>query len=85
MNFLDAQIAEKGGDLIAKLVSMTSLSRPAKAKVLKDGDYVGKTVVLGIRQRIFADSQCSSASKRLMTSKLKFMSFLVLKYSCTSM
>ena len=49
MNFLDAQIAEKGGDLIAKVGEYDVVIPAAKAKVLKDGGYVGKTVVLGIR------------------------------------
>ena len=49
MNFLDAQIAEKGGDLIAKVGEYDIVIPAAKAKVLKDGGYVGKTVVLGIR------------------------------------
>ena len=45
MNFLDAQIAEKGGDLIAKVGEYDIVIPAAKAKVLKDGGYVGKTVV----------------------------------------
>ena len=44
MNFLDAQIAEKGGDLIAKVGEYDIVIPAAKAKVLKDGGYVGKTV-----------------------------------------
>ncbi len=48
MNFLDAQIAEKGGDFIAKVGEYDIVIPAAKAKVLKDGGYVGKTVVLGI-------------------------------------
>ena len=41
MNFLDAQIAEKGGDLIAKVGEYDIVIPAAKAKVLKDGGYVG--------------------------------------------
>ena len=57
MNFLDAQIAEKGGDLIAKVGEYDVVIPAAKAKVLKDGGYVGKTVVLGIRPEDIHDSQ----------------------------
>ena len=57
MNFLDAQIAEKGGDLIAKVGEYDIVIPAAKAKVLKDGGYVGKTVVLGIRPEDIHDSQ----------------------------
>ena len=57
MNFLDAQIAEKGGDLIAKVGEYDIVIPAAKAKVLKDGGYVGKIVVLGIRPEDIHDSQ----------------------------
>ena len=57
MNFLDAQIAEKGGDLIAKVGEYDIVIPAAKAKVLKDGGYVGKTVVLGIRPEDIHDEQ----------------------------
>ena len=57
MNFLDAQIAEKGGDLVAKVGEYDVVIPAAKAKVLKDGGYVGKTVVLGIRPEDIHDSQ----------------------------
>ena len=49
MNFLDAVISEKGGNLIAKVGEHELVIPAAKAKALKDGGYVGKTVVLGIR------------------------------------
>ena len=49
MNFLDAQIAEKGGNVVAKVGEYEIAVPAAKAKALKDGGYVGKTVVMGIR------------------------------------
>ena len=49
MNFLDAQIVEKGNNLIAKIGDNDVVIPAAKAKVLKESGYVGKTVVLGIR------------------------------------
>jgi len=49
MNFLDVTIADQGGKLVAKLGEYT-LDIPAeKAAALKNGGYVGKTVVMGIR------------------------------------
>ena len=57
MNFLDAVISEKGGNLIAKVGEHELVIPAAKAKALKDGGYVGKTVVLGIRPEDIHDSQ----------------------------
>ena len=57
MNFLDAQIAQKGNDLVAKIGEYDVVIPAAKAKALKDGGYVGKTVVLGIRPEDIHDSQ----------------------------
>ena len=56
MNFLDAQISEAGGKVIAK-VGEYSLEVPAdKAAALKSKGYIGKTVVLGIRPENISDS-----------------------------
>ena len=57
MNFLDAVISEKGGNLIAKVGDHELAIPAAKAKALKDGGYVGKTVVLGIRPEDVHDEQ----------------------------
>ena len=57
MNFLDAKIAEKGGELVANIGEHTVIIPAAKAKILKDGGYVGKTVVMGIRPEDIHDSQ----------------------------
>ena len=78
MNFLDAQIAEKGGDLIAKVGEYDIVIPAAKAKVLKDGGYVGKTVVLGIRPEDIHDSQMfiESSPSVPMTSTVKVYELL---------
>ena len=56
MNFLDAEISEAGGKVIAK-VGEYALEVPAdKAAVLKSKGYIGKTVVLGIRPENISDS-----------------------------
>ena len=57
MNFLDAQIKEKGSDIVAVIGSDELVIPAAKAKALKDGGYVGKTVVMGIRPENVHDSQ----------------------------
>ena len=78
MNFLDAQIAEKGGDLIAKGGEYDIVIPAAKAKVLKDGGYVGKTVVLGIRPEDIHDSQMfiEASPSVPMTSTVKVYELL---------
>ena len=78
MNFLDAQIAEKGGDLIAKVGEYDVVIPAAKAKVLKDGGYVGKTVVLGIRPEDIHDSQMfiEASPSAPMTSVVKVYELL---------
>ncbi len=78
MNFLDAQIAEKGGDLIAKVGEYDVVIPAAKAKVLKDGGYVGKTVVLGIRPEVIHYSQMfiEASPSVPMTSTVKVYELL---------
>ena len=58
MNFLDAVISEKGGNMIATIGNEHEVIAPAaKAKVLKDKGYVGKKVVLGIRPEDMKDDE----------------------------
>ena len=47
MNFLDAEIKEKGSDVVAKLGEYELVIPAAKAKALKDGGYVGKDSCYG--------------------------------------
>ena len=78
MNFLDAQIAEKGSDLVAKIGEYEVVVPAAKAKALKDGGYVGKTVVLGIRPEDIHDSQMfiEASPSAPMTSTVKVYELL---------
>ena len=78
MNFLDAVISEKGGNLIAKVGDHELAIPAAKAKALKDGGYVGKTVVLGIRPEDIHDSQMfiEAAPSAPMTSVVKVYELL---------
>ena len=78
MNFLDAVISEKGGNLIAKVGDHELAIPAAKAKALKDGGYVGKTVVLGIRPEDIHDSQMfiEASPSVPMTSTVKVYELL---------
>ena len=78
MNFLDAQIAQKGNDLVAKVGEYDIAIPAAKAKALKDGGYVGKTVVLGIRPEDIHDSQMfiEASPSAPMTSTVKVYELL---------
>ena len=78
MNFLDAQIAQKGNDLVAKIGEYDVVIPAAKAKALKDGGYVGKTVVLGIRPEDIHDSQMfiEASPSAPMTSTVKVYELL---------
>ena len=49
MNFIDVAVAEKGEGVTLTFGANTITLAGAKAKALKDGGYVGKVVVMGIR------------------------------------
>ena len=57
MNFVDVAIKEKGGKIVAEVAGYSLQVPVRQAKVLKDGGFVGKTVVLGIRPEDVYDSQ----------------------------
>ena len=70
-NFLDATIAERGADVIAKVGEYDLVVPAAKAKALKDGGFVGKTVVMGIRPEDIQD--CADGA---MASQVKVYELL---------
>ena len=70
MNFLDAQIKEKGSDIVAVIGNDELVVPAAKAKALKDGGYVGKTVVMGIRPEDVADTPNGSMSSTVKVYEL---------------
>ena len=78
MNFLDAVISEKGGNVVATVGEHELTVPAAKAKALKDGGYVGKTVVLGIRPEDIHDSQMfiEAAPSAPMSSVVKVYELL---------
>ena len=49
MNFIDVAVAEKGDGVTLTFGGNTITLTGPKAKALKDGGYVGKVVVMGIR------------------------------------
>ena len=59
MNFCDAEVVEENGAISVKFGSNTVALSPAKAEKVKD--YVGKTVVMGIRPEDLYDDEDSLA------------------------
>ncbi len=57
MNFMDAKITVNGDEVTATVGDATLAVPPAKAKLLKEGGYDGKTVVLGIRPENIHDDE----------------------------
>ena len=78
MNFLDARISEDGGDVIATIGEYALKVPEAKAKALKDGGYIGKTVVMGIRPEDVHDYETSTKVEGAtqMTSTVKVYELL---------
>lgn len=57
MNFLEGKLVELGGNLIVNF-GKDSISVPEdKAKLLKDGGYIGKDIIMGIRPENIDDSE----------------------------
>ena len=55
MNFMDAEIAEEGGKVVANIGGDKFALPETKAKALKEQGYVGKTVIAGIRPENISD------------------------------
>ena len=70
MNFLDAVIKEKGGKLVAQIGSDEVAIPDSKAKALKDGGYIGKTVVMGIRPEDVTDTPDGAMSSTVKVYEL---------------
>lgn len=78
MNFLDATCIKEGDDIYLKVNDEFSvLVPPAKAAKLKEADYIGKTVVLGIRPENLDDSEIAiSTSKAVFETKINVYEML---------
>ncbi|MGH4051809.1 MAG: ABC transporter ATP-binding protein [Clostridium sp.] len=49
MNFMDAKVLEEKGEVVLSFDGETIILPKDKAQILKDGSYIGKDVVMGIR------------------------------------
>ncbi len=65
MNFIDATIVERGADLVATFGKSTITLPADKAKALRDGGYVGKVVVMGVRPEDVIEQGAPAEGKRL--------------------
>ena len=70
MNFLDAEIKKRFRSCCSNRQRRTLVIPAAKAKALKDGGYVGKTVVMGIRPEDVADRADGSMSSTVKVYEL---------------
>lgn len=57
MNMIDALVGESNGEITLSFADSTIVVDSNKAKALKDGGYVGKTVTLGIRPEDLHDDE----------------------------
>ena len=64
MNFVDAQCKVEGEKVTLTFDKTTVVLPPAKAKKLIDGNYNGKTVIMGIRPEDIDDSQIAVETRQ---------------------
>lgn len=57
MNMISARVAEAGGEILLEFEDNRFALEGARAKALRDGGYVGKTVTLGIRPEHIYDAR----------------------------
>ena len=62
MNFIDAEVKQEGSAVTLSFGRHTIKVPDTKAKALVDGDYVGKTVVMGIRPEDIHDDEIMVSS-----------------------
>ena len=87
MNFVDATIVERGADLVATF-GRSAITLPAdKAKALRDGGYVGKVVVMGVRpedvieQGAPAEGKCLSEAVSATVTVYELLGSSVMLYA----
>ncbi len=78
MNFVDAAVSEEGSDLFLGVGGYKLKVPVSKAPALKEGGYVGKTVVLGIRPEDLHDEELfiSSSPDSTFESEIKVYELL---------
>ena len=95
MNFIDAQVSQSGSDVLLVFGSSSIKVPEVKAKALIDGNYINKTVVVGIRPEDFHDQEIVinsmqysviEATIRLyeMLGAEVFLYFDIDQFSCTA-
>ena len=62
MNFIDAEVSKEGEKVTLSFEGNKITVPEAKAKALIDGDYIGKTVVMGIRPEDIHDDEIMISS-----------------------
>ncbi len=62
MNFIDAQVTKEGESVMLEFEGNKIKVPETKAKALIDGDYIGKTVVMGIRPEDIHDDEIMISS-----------------------
>ena len=95
MNFIDAQVTQSGSDVLLVFGAHSIKVPDAKAKALIEGDYIDKTVVMGVRpedfhdEEVFIDARPDSvfdATIRLyeMLGAEVFLYFDIEQFNCTA-
>ena len=95
MNFIDAQVTQSGSDVLLVFGSHSIKVPDVKAKALIEGDYIDKTVVMGVRpedfhdEEVFIDTRQDSvieATIRLyeMLGAEVFLYFDIEQFNCTA-
>ena len=95
MNFIDAQVSQSGSDVLLIFGSHSIKVPEAKAKALIDGNYINKTVVVGIRPEDFHDQEIviNSMQDSVIEATIRlyemlgaevFLYFDIDQFSCTA-
>ncbi|MDE5782563.1 MAG: sn-glycerol-3-phosphate ABC transporter ATP-binding protein UgpC [Lachnospiraceae bacterium] len=95
MNFIDAQVSQSGSDVLLVFGSSSIKVPEVKAKALIDGNYINKTVVVGIRPEDFHDQEIviNSMQDSVIEATIRlyemlgaevFLYFDIDQFSCTA-
>lgn len=78
MNFIDAVVSEEGSDVFLTVDSYKLRVPVSKAKALKDNNYIGKTVILGVRPEDLHDEELfiNSSPDSVLESEIKVYELL---------
>ena len=95
MNFIDAEVTQSGADVVLLFGQSSIVVPESKARMLIEGGYINKTVIMGVRpedfhdEEVFIDARPEASIEvtiRLyeMLGAEVFLYFDVDKYSCTA-